>query len=96
MVSREGEESYASRQKTKSRDVSVLALPIAAMATPGAGFVFNFFNRFTSTADAIHEHAQDNGWSVELEVEGATDFVQQDVMLAPGDFSGWHSPQALY
>jgi quercetin dioxygenase-like cupin family protein len=70
---------------------SLLALPIVAMATPGAGFVFNFFNRFTSTTDAIHEHAHDNGWSVELEVEGATDFVQQDVMLAPGGFSGWHS-----
>jgi quercetin dioxygenase-like cupin family protein len=71
--------------------VSVLALPIAAIATPGAGFVFNFFNRFTSTTDAIHEHAHANGWSVQLEVEGATDFVQQDVMLAPGGFSGWHS-----
>jgi hypothetical protein len=71
--------------------VSLLALPIAAMATPGAGFVFNFLNRFTSTTDAIHEHAHDKGWSVELEVQGATDFVEQDVMLAPGGFSGWHS-----
>ena len=71
--------------------VSLLALPIAAMATPGAGFVFNFINRFTSTTDAIHEHAHDKGWSVELEVQGATDFVEQDVMLAPGGFSGWHS-----
>jgi quercetin dioxygenase-like cupin family protein len=71
--------------------VSLLALPIAAMATPGAGFVFNFINRFPSTTDSIHEHAHDKGWSVELEVEGATDFVQQDVMLAPGGFSGWHS-----
>src|SRR5580704_11090809 len=61
------------------------------MATPGAGFVFNFINRFPSTTDSIHEHAHDKGWSVELEVEGATDFVQQDVMLAPGGFSGWHS-----
>src|SRR5258707_3668824 len=73
--------------------VSLLALPIAAMATPGAGFVFNFFNRFTSTSDSIHEHGHDTerNWSVQLNVEGATDFVQQDVMLAPGGFSGWHS-----
>jgi quercetin dioxygenase-like cupin family protein len=25
------------------------------------------------------------------EVQGATDFVQQDVALAPGGYSGWHS-----
>ena len=74
--------------------VSLLALPIVAMATPGAGYVFKYsFNRFTSTTDAIHEHAHDTerNWSVQLNVEGATDFVQQDVMLAPGGFTGWHS-----
>jgi quercetin dioxygenase-like cupin family protein len=71
--------------------VSLVAVPVIVMATPGAGFVFNFFNRFTVIADAIHEHAHGRDWSVELEVEGATDFVQQDVMLAPGGFSGWHS-----
>ncbi|HST09043.1 MAG TPA: cupin domain-containing protein [Terriglobales bacterium] len=71
--------------------VSLVAVPAVVMATPGAGFVFNFFNRFTSVTDEIHEHARDKHWSAELEVEGATDFVQQDVMLAPGGFSGWHS-----
>jgi quercetin dioxygenase-like cupin family protein len=70
----------------------LLAIPVAVMATPGAGFVFNIFNRSTSVTDEIHEHADNHHhWSVELEVEGATDFVQQDVMLAPGGFSGWHS-----
>jgi quercetin dioxygenase-like cupin family protein len=28
-------------------------------------------------------------------VEGATDFVQQDVMLSPGGFTGWHSHPVL-
>lgn len=71
--------------------VGLVAIPVIVMATPGAGYVFNFFNRFTSVTDEIHDHAQAKDWSVELEVEGATDFVQQDVMLAPGGFSGWHS-----
>jgi quercetin dioxygenase-like cupin family protein len=71
--------------------IALLAVPAVVLATPGAGFVFNFFNRFTSVTDEIHEHARTKQWSAELEVEGATDFVQQDVMLAPGGFSGWHS-----
>jgi predicted metal-dependent enzyme (double-stranded beta helix superfamily) len=64
----------------------------------GRGFIFNIFSRSTSVTDTIHENAHDNGehdneknWSVLLEVQGATDFVQQDVALAPGGFSGWHS-----
>jgi quercetin dioxygenase-like cupin family protein len=72
-------------------------IPVLVMATPGAGYIFNVFNRSTSVTDRIREHAHDKGgdheksWSVHLEVEGATDFVQQDVALAPGGFSGWHS-----
>src|SRR5262249_25065003 len=60
-------------------------------ATPGAGFLFNYFNRATLTTDAIHEGAHLQGWNVQLELEGTTDFVQQDVALAPGGYSGWHS-----
>ena len=73
--------------------IGLLALPMVVMATPGAGYLFNFFYRFTSVTDRIHQHAHnaDKRWHAELEVEGDTDFVQQDVMLAPGGYSGWHS-----
>jgi quercetin dioxygenase-like cupin family protein len=60
-------------------------------ATPGAGYVFNYFNRSTSVTDAIHQEAHLQRWNVEIEVEGATDFVQQDLAIGPGGFSGWHS-----
>jgi quercetin dioxygenase-like cupin family protein len=69
----------------------LLAIPAAVRATPGAGYLFNYLYRFTSVRHEIHEHAHDKDWRVELEIEGPTDFVQQDVMLAPGGFSGWHS-----
>jgi hypothetical protein len=46
--------------------VGMLAIPVMLMATPGAGFVFNIFNRSTSVTNGIHEHADDNGWSIEL------------------------------
>ena len=77
--------------------VGVLALPVLLMATPGRGFVFNFVNRFTVETDEVHDHAEqsDSRWSAELEINGATDFVQQDLMLAPGGFSGWHSHPGL-
>jgi len=64
---------------------------VIAAATPGTGFLFNYSNRSTLTTTAIHEGAHLPGWNVQLELEGATDFVQQDVALAPGGYSGWHS-----
>jgi quercetin dioxygenase-like cupin family protein len=67
------------------------AFCLILVATPGAGFLFNNFVRGSVVTDDIHEHARARHWHVHLEVEGATDFVQQDVALAPGGFSGWHS-----
>jgi quercetin dioxygenase-like cupin family protein len=64
---------------------------LVVAATPGAGYVFNYFNRSTLTTDAVHQEAHLLGWNVQLELEGATDFVQQDAALAPGGYSGWHS-----
>ena len=70
---------------------SVVAFSLTLAATPGAGFVFNYFNRSTYVTDMIHQGAHLPGWNVQLELEGATDVVQQDAALAPGGFSGWHS-----
>jgi quercetin dioxygenase-like cupin family protein len=78
---------------------SSLVLCLVAVATPGVGFLFNNFVRGTVVAEDFHGHARTDlherarakDWRAELNVEGATDFVQQDVALAPGGFSGWHS-----
>jgi len=77
----------------------LLLVPIASVslfcvwvaATPGAGFLFNYFNRSTLATNGIHEGAHLDSWNVQLELVGATDFVQQDVAVAPGGYSGWHS-----
>src|SRR6476619_6111280 len=66
-------------------------IPLIMVATPGVGFLFNNSTRATSTADHISQHAHSEGWVVNLIANGPTDFVQQDVALAPGGFSGWHS-----
>jgi quercetin dioxygenase-like cupin family protein len=44
----------------------------------------------------IHAHAHvalpgsDEGFSAELETEGAANFIVQDVIFAPGGTTGWH------
>src|SRR5215467_11493463 len=71
--------------------IAVGACSITLMATPGAGFLFNNFSRATYVTPMIHEGAHLPGWNAQIEVVGATDVVQQDVALAPGGYSGWHS-----
>lgn len=76
--------------------ISIL-FSITAWATPGSGFLFNnVLNRAQAPADlhsyAASEAADGTKWHLQLKTEGApSDFVVQDVALAPGGFSGWHS-----
>jgi quercetin dioxygenase-like cupin family protein len=71
--------------------IAVAAYSITLLATPGMGYLFNYFSRATYVASMIHEGAHLPGWNAQIDVEGDTDVVQQDVALAPGGFSGWHS-----
>jgi quercetin dioxygenase-like cupin family protein len=94
--------------KTISKDIcwgiigALLAFPGIAIATAGAGFLFNYFNRGTTVTNRLFEvawspivestdHSRRKPWNLQLRVEGYTDFVHQDVALAPNGFSGWHS-----
>ena len=53
--------------------LSLLALPIVAMATPGAGYIFKYsFNRFNRCNPRTRPR-HGRSWSVQLNVEGATD-----------------------
>ncbi|HSU32753.1 MAG TPA: cupin domain-containing protein [Bryobacteraceae bacterium] len=81
---------------------TLFAFSVVLLATPGANFIYNYFTRGSSVTNRIHEKAfaalpkpsdssRPKHWSLQLHVEGDTDFVHQDVALAPGGFSGWHS-----
>ena len=37
-----------------------------------------------------------NDWKLELETEGATDFYIQDLAIAPGGYSGWHTHPGIF
>ncbi len=89
------------KTKTKLRLVGIsAAVTIAgvALATPTIGL---FYNNILVTGTAnhdIHAHAHvavpgsdDEGFSAELETEGASNFVVQDVIFSPGGTTGWHT-----
>jgi quercetin dioxygenase-like cupin family protein len=67
-----------------------VSLTPAVRATPGAGTIANVvLNR--ATADPIHTLAREGAWNALLLTTAKTDVIIQDVQLAPGGFSGWHS-----
>jgi quercetin dioxygenase-like cupin family protein len=68
-----------------------------ALATPTIGA---FYNVILSTGTAnrdIHTHAHvalpgsEDGFSAELETEGAANFIVQEVKFSPGGTTGWHT-----
>jgi hypothetical protein len=72
--------------------VGLIACSLTLAATPGAGIVFNYFTRSAYVSDSIHQGANFPGWHLQVELEGATDVVQQDAALGPGGFSGCLKP----
>src|SRR5258705_13914637 len=75
----------------------LILFSITACATPGSGFLFNIILNRAQAPGALHstakgEAADGSKWHLQLKTEGApSDFVVQDVALAPGGYSGWHS-----
>jgi quercetin dioxygenase-like cupin family protein len=68
-----------------------------AMATPTIGAWYNVILS-TGTVDRdVHARAHvalpgtEEGFSVELETEGAANFIQQEIKFSPGGTTGWHS-----
>src|SRR5918999_43315 len=65
-------------------------MPIVTGATPGSGVVFNIITRGT-TQDAIAASGHVGSWNALVHTNRSSDFVVQDVALAPGGYSGWHA-----
>lgn len=79
--------------------VAILAAGAAAFATPPMGFIVNQILATGSTPDNVSEQVQiagsadgsDSHWQLQLQAQGSTDFYVQQLVLAPGGYSGWHS-----
>jgi quercetin dioxygenase-like cupin family protein len=70
-----------------------------ALATPPLGFLVNqILAKGVATGKirehveiSKHEHGGAEPWEAELHANGPTDFYVQNLVLAPGGYSGWHS-----
>ena len=68
-----------------------------AMATPTIGAWYNVILSTGTVNRDVHTHAQvalpgtEDGFSAELETEGAANFIVQDVKFSPGGTTGWHT-----
>ena len=90
----------------KSRKIVLLVafgVAAAALATPPFGFVVNQIKAMGSAMDNISQQVKiaagstDGGqpWQLQLQAQGATDFYVQQLVLAPGGYSGWHTHPGL-
>jgi quercetin dioxygenase-like cupin family protein len=90
------------QMKTKTKlllgSISAAALIAGvALATPTIGAWYNVILS-TGTADRdvnVHAHVAlagtDEGFSAELETEGPSNFIVQEVKFSPGGTTGWHT-----
>ena len=68
-----------------------------ALATPSLGVLYNNILTTGSANRDIHAHAHvavpgtEEGFSAELETEGPSNFIVQDVIFGPGGTTGWHT-----
>jgi len=74
---------------------SVVA-PTLAFATPPAGVVSNVIVAQGPTLGPVKERATvGDGWMVNLEDTGQSEFYFQDLVVGPGGYTGWHSHPGL-
>lgn len=80
--------------------VFVLTLPLVAviaLATPSSGFLLNQVIAMGTSLANISQQVQIAGpngedpWQLQLQAQGPTDFYVNQLVIAPGGHSGWHS-----
>jgi quercetin dioxygenase-like cupin family protein len=68
-----------------------------ALATPTVGAWYNVILSTGTVNQDIHRHAhvalpgKEEGFSAEIETDGAANFIVQDVKFSPGGTTGWHT-----
>ena len=69
-----------------------IGLGVTALATPGSGVVSNVITRATLGEGVnIKFKNRFTDFEAKLQIKGPADFISQQITLAPGGASGWHS-----
>lgn len=88
------------KRKTKVLLGGALAASIVAglaLATPTIGAWYNVILSTGTVNHDVHARAHvalpgtEEGFSAELETEGAANFIQQEIKFSPGGTTGWHN-----
>src|SRR5688572_14703404 len=74
----------------------VLLISIVAWATPPAGVLFNIILSTGVASDDLNDKVHIDDWKLSLETKGASDFYMQDIAIAPGGYSGWHTHPGIF
>ena len=76
---------------------SALALfTLVAWATPASGIIFNIILSTGVATDDLDTKVRVDDWKVSVETKGASDFYMQDIAIAPGGYSGWHTHPGIF
>jgi len=86
--------------------LATAGISAAAWATMPFNVLVNEILAMGTANGDIHEHVQvrdaaaddgdDEPWELKLKTQGASDFYIQDVEIAPGGYSGWHSHPGVF
>ena len=82
----------------------LLLAVVVAFATPPVGILFNNILSMGVSSDDLDEHVKIKGdeegsqddWRISLSTKGASDFYIQDIAIAPGGTSGWHTHPGIF
>ena len=76
---------------------SVIALfSLVIWATPASGVIFNIILSTGVASDDLDDKVHIDEWKLSLETKGASDFYMQDLAIAPGGYSGWHTHPGIF
>ena len=73
----------------------LLAIAVA-LATPSAGIIFNNILSMGVATDELDEKVHIDDWKINLRTKGPSDFYIQDIAIAPGGYSGWHTHPGIF
>ena len=82
----------SSQRSVVKRMLLMLALvPIAVLASPGSGILFNVVVSQGVTTSGIRDTGNFGSWQSVLVTNGPTLLRTQNFAIAPGGYGGWHS-----
>ena len=71
--------------------LTLTLIPVALLASPGSGILFNVVLSQGITAEGIHDVGHVGAWQSVLVTNGPTLVRTQNFAIAPGGYGGWHS-----